>query len=152
MRWSWKLGRFAGIDTYVHASFLLLVGWAAWAAWSGAGTMLAVLLGVGAPVRGRAEGYRTDTMASEAFTALTPSDQQLATEFLDAYVDDERRRGVALMAAGGAALGVGVAAVVVGSIRLARGRRGATTAESARLHPRPRLGRHEVGLGLWLEF
>ncbi|MCA9708592.1 MAG: site-2 protease family protein [Myxococcales bacterium] len=47
MRWSWKLGRFAGIDTYVHASFLLLVGWAAWAAWSGAGTMLAVLLGVG---------------------------------------------------------------------------------------------------------
>lgn len=47
MRWSWKLGRFAEIDTYVHASFLLLVGWAAWAAWSGAGTLLSVLLGVG---------------------------------------------------------------------------------------------------------
>ena len=47
MRWSWKLGRFAEIDTYVHASFLLLVGWAAWAAWSGAGTLLSVALGVG---------------------------------------------------------------------------------------------------------
>jgi Zn-dependent protease len=47
MKWSWKLGRFAGIDTYVHASFLLLVAWAAWAAWSGAGTGLAVVMGVG---------------------------------------------------------------------------------------------------------
>lgn len=46
MKWSWKLGRFAGIDTYVHASFLLLVAWAAWAAWSGVGTGLAVVLGV----------------------------------------------------------------------------------------------------------
>jgi Zn-dependent protease len=47
MKWSWKLGRFAGIDTYVHASFLLLVAWAAWASWSGAGTGLAVVMGVG---------------------------------------------------------------------------------------------------------
>lgn len=47
MKWSWKLGRFAGIDTYVHATFLLLVAWAAWASWSGAGTALAVLMGVG---------------------------------------------------------------------------------------------------------
>ena len=46
MKWSWKLGRFAGIDAYVHASFLLLVGWAAWAAYQGAGTGLAALLGV----------------------------------------------------------------------------------------------------------
>jgi Zn-dependent protease len=46
MKWSWKLGRFAGVDTYVHASFLLLVGWAAWAAWTGAGTGIAVLLGL----------------------------------------------------------------------------------------------------------
>lgn len=46
MKWSWKLGRFAGIDTYVHASFLLLVAWAAWASWSGAGTGLAVIMGV----------------------------------------------------------------------------------------------------------
>ncbi|MEM7158827.1 MAG: site-2 protease family protein [Myxococcota bacterium] len=47
MKWSWKLGRFAGIDTYVHASFLLLVAWSAWSAWSGAGSGLAVVLGVG---------------------------------------------------------------------------------------------------------
>ena len=46
MKWSWKIGRFAGIDTYVHASFLLLVGWAAWAAYQGAGTALAAVLGV----------------------------------------------------------------------------------------------------------
>lgn len=46
MKWSWKLGRFAGIDTYVHASFLLLVGWAAWAAYQGAGSGFAAVLGV----------------------------------------------------------------------------------------------------------
>jgi Zn-dependent protease/CBS domain-containing protein len=27
MKWSWKLGRFLGIDVYVHATFLLLLGW-----------------------------------------------------------------------------------------------------------------------------
>jgi Zn-dependent protease len=46
MKWSYKLGRFFGIDTYVHATFLLLVGWAAWAAYAGAGTATAVVLGV----------------------------------------------------------------------------------------------------------
>ena len=46
MKWSWKIGRFAGIDTYVHASFLLVVAWAAFAAYSGAGTGLAAILGV----------------------------------------------------------------------------------------------------------
>jgi Zn-dependent protease len=46
MKWSWKLGRFAGIDTYVHASFLLLVAWSVWASWSGVGTGLAVVMGV----------------------------------------------------------------------------------------------------------
>lgn len=46
MKWSWKLGRFAGIDAYVHASFLLLMGWAAWAAYQGAGSGLAALMGV----------------------------------------------------------------------------------------------------------
>lgn len=46
MKWSWKLGRFKGIDAYVHASFLLLLAWAAWAAFQGAGSGLAALLGV----------------------------------------------------------------------------------------------------------
>ena len=33
MRWQWKLGRFAGIDVYVHATFLLLIGWVAYSYW-----------------------------------------------------------------------------------------------------------------------
>jgi Zn-dependent protease/predicted transcriptional regulator len=27
MKWAWKLGRYAGIDVYIHATFLLLIGW-----------------------------------------------------------------------------------------------------------------------------
>src|SRR5918994_1191962 len=30
MKWQWKLGTFAGIDVYVHATFLLLIGWTHW--------------------------------------------------------------------------------------------------------------------------
>ena len=33
MRWQWKLGRFAGIDVYVHATFLLLLGWVGYSHW-----------------------------------------------------------------------------------------------------------------------
>lgn len=33
MRWQWKLGRFAGIDVYVHATFLLLIGWLGYTYW-----------------------------------------------------------------------------------------------------------------------
>lgn len=29
MRWSWRIGRIAGIDLYVHVTFLILVGWVA---------------------------------------------------------------------------------------------------------------------------
>lgn len=29
MKWSWKVGRFAGIDVYVHATLWLLIGWIA---------------------------------------------------------------------------------------------------------------------------
>ncbi len=29
MKWSWRLGRFAGIDVYVHATFLMLLVWMA---------------------------------------------------------------------------------------------------------------------------
>jgi Zn-dependent protease len=46
MKWAWKLGKIAGIDTYVHATFLLLVGWAAWASYAGAGSAIAVVLGL----------------------------------------------------------------------------------------------------------
>jgi Zn-dependent protease/predicted transcriptional regulator len=33
MRWQWKLGRFAGIDVYVHATFLLILGWVGYTYW-----------------------------------------------------------------------------------------------------------------------
>jgi Zn-dependent protease len=46
MRSSWKIGRFAGVDTHVHWTFLLLVAWAAWASYSGVGSSLAAVLGV----------------------------------------------------------------------------------------------------------
>jgi Zn-dependent protease len=46
MSWSWNLGRLFGIDTRVHASFLLLLLWAGWSSYTSAGTLLAALLGV----------------------------------------------------------------------------------------------------------
>ncbi len=33
MKWQWKLGRFAGIDVYIHATFLLLIGWVGVSYW-----------------------------------------------------------------------------------------------------------------------
>jgi Zn-dependent protease len=33
MRWQWKLGTFAGIDVYIHATFLLLIGWVGYSHW-----------------------------------------------------------------------------------------------------------------------
>lgn len=46
MSWSWNLGRLFGIDTRVHASFLLVLLWAGMSSYTGAGTLLAALLGV----------------------------------------------------------------------------------------------------------
>jgi Zn-dependent protease len=39
MRWSFKIGRFAGIDVYVHATFLLLILWVVALHWLGSHTM-----------------------------------------------------------------------------------------------------------------
>lgn len=47
MKWSWRLGRVAGIDVYMHATFLLIIGWVALSYWLQAGTLNAVLNGVG---------------------------------------------------------------------------------------------------------
>src|SRR5574339_1282798 len=33
MKWQWKLGRFAGIDVFIHATFLLLIGWVGYSHW-----------------------------------------------------------------------------------------------------------------------
>jgi len=33
MKWQWKLGRFAGIDVFIHATFVLLIGWVGYNYW-----------------------------------------------------------------------------------------------------------------------
>jgi Zn-dependent protease/predicted transcriptional regulator len=47
MKWSWKIGQFAGIGVYMHATFLLLVGWVAVSHWAQSRSLEAVLSGVG---------------------------------------------------------------------------------------------------------
>ena len=27
MKWSWKIGSFSDIDVFIHATFLLIIGW-----------------------------------------------------------------------------------------------------------------------------
>src|SRR5436190_18921098 len=46
MKWQWKLGRFAGIDVYMHATFLLLIGWVGYNYWLGYREWSKVLLGI----------------------------------------------------------------------------------------------------------
>ncbi|MBV6452425.1 MAG: putative zinc metalloprotease Rip3 [Anaerolineales bacterium] len=46
MKWQWKLGRFFGIDVYVHATFLLLIGWVGYSYWLEHGTIAEVVNGI----------------------------------------------------------------------------------------------------------
>lgn len=46
MKWSWKLGRISGIGVYIHATFLLLVGWVALSHWTRERTAGAAISGV----------------------------------------------------------------------------------------------------------
>jgi Zn-dependent protease len=46
MKWSWRIGNFAGIDVYMHATFLLLLGWVAISHWMAERSVPAVVLGV----------------------------------------------------------------------------------------------------------
>lgn len=46
MRWSWKIGRFAGIDVYVHATFFLLILWVVVLHWLEARNAQSVASGV----------------------------------------------------------------------------------------------------------
>jgi Zn-dependent protease/CBS domain-containing protein len=46
MKWQWKLGTFAGIDVFVHATFLLLIGWIGYRYWLDYGTFAKVLEGI----------------------------------------------------------------------------------------------------------
>ena len=47
MKWSWKIGKVAGISVYMHTTFLLLLGWVAFTSWRQGATLVAVLASVG---------------------------------------------------------------------------------------------------------
>ncbi len=47
MKWSWKIGEYAGIGVYVHATFLLLLGWVGWIHWTEGRNVGATIAGVG---------------------------------------------------------------------------------------------------------
>jgi len=115
-----------------------------------------VSLAIGVPVRGRAEDYRREVTASPEFAALGMADQTTAGGHLDAYVSDEGRRGITLMAVGGAAASLGVAAIVVGTVTLVRGRRKGPSAASLRHAPSAGMGvsvgRSEAMVGFRLSF
>jgi Zn-dependent protease/CBS domain-containing protein len=46
MKWSWKIARIAGIDIYIHTTFLLLVGFVALSYWLTQGSIAVMLEGV----------------------------------------------------------------------------------------------------------
>jgi Zn-dependent protease/predicted transcriptional regulator len=46
MRWAWRLGEFAGIGVYVHATFLLLLVWVAIVHWLDGGSLKSVISGL----------------------------------------------------------------------------------------------------------
>ena len=46
MKWSFKIGRFAGIDVYMHFTFLLLISWVALVHWRQGQSVAAVIGGV----------------------------------------------------------------------------------------------------------
>ena len=47
MKWSWKIARVAGIDIYIHVTFLLLIYLVGISYWNQQGTIAAVISGVG---------------------------------------------------------------------------------------------------------
>ncbi len=46
MKWSWKLGEIAGIGIYMHATFLILIGWIVVSHWMAGHSMAYVMTGV----------------------------------------------------------------------------------------------------------
>src|SRR5512141_628838 len=47
MKWSWKIGRIAGIDLYIHTTFLLLVAFYGFTYWQQTRTLAGTLEGIG---------------------------------------------------------------------------------------------------------
>jgi Zn-dependent protease len=46
MKWSWKIGTFAGIDVFMHATFLLIIGWVGLSYWQQTRTLAGTLEGI----------------------------------------------------------------------------------------------------------
>ncbi|MGH9356401.1 MAG: site-2 protease family protein, partial [Terriglobia bacterium] len=46
MRWSWKIGKLAGINVYMHATFLLLIAFILFVSWADGRNLTATLRGV----------------------------------------------------------------------------------------------------------
>jgi Zn-dependent protease/CBS domain-containing protein len=46
MRWSWRIGEFAGIGVYIHATFFLIILWAGIFSWQVKGTLVDVFAGI----------------------------------------------------------------------------------------------------------
>jgi len=47
MKWSWKVGTLAGVDVYLHVTFLVLIAWVALGYWQTQGKVADVVAGVG---------------------------------------------------------------------------------------------------------
>jgi hypothetical protein len=47
MKWSWRIGEFAGIGVHDHATFLLLIGWIAFGHWETSRSVAATIVEVG---------------------------------------------------------------------------------------------------------
>ena len=47
MKWTLKIGRFAGIDVFLHTTFFLMIGWIALTYWLQENSLVAVITGVG---------------------------------------------------------------------------------------------------------
>jgi len=46
MKWSWKITTIAGIDVFIHATFLLIIGWVGLSYWQQTGTLTGTLEGI----------------------------------------------------------------------------------------------------------
>jgi len=46
MKWSWKISTVAGIDVFIHATFLLIIGWVGLSYWQQTGTLAGTLEGI----------------------------------------------------------------------------------------------------------
>jgi len=46
MKWSWKIGTFSGIDVFIHATFLLIIGWVGLSYWMQTHTVAGTMVGI----------------------------------------------------------------------------------------------------------